>query len=233
MDNIGYIFSGVRHEIGNPINTAKMVLSVLRQKLEQSSQETIRDYIGRALREIGRVEYHLKTLKNFNLYETLEPGNVNMASFMDSFLSLVIPDLEKKGMAITMKFQSGAEWAYADPRALQQALLNLVTNAADALEGRQGPTIAITVSKREKSVLIQIQDNGCGMSEEEQKTLFKPFVTSKKKGTGLGLVLVKKMLTKMNGSIEISSRLNVGTTVDIMIPEGTNDACEQENTPDH
>jgi PAS domain S-box-containing protein len=233
MENIGYIFSGVRHEIGNPINTAKMILSVLRHKLEQSSPETIRDYIDRTLGEIGRVEYHLKTLKNFNLYETLELTNLNMAVFMDRFMSLVSHDLEQKGISIKTMVQPVAEWAYTDPRALQQALLNIVTNAADALEGRRDPTIAIEVSKRDEQILIQIHDNGSGIPEEEQKTLFRPFVTSKKHGTGLGLVLVKRMLTKMNGGIAITSHPGVGTTVDILIPEGRNDAHEQENTPDH
>jgi PAS domain S-box-containing protein len=233
MENIGYIFSGVRHEIGNPINTAKMILSVLRHKLEQSSPETIRDYIDRTLGEIGRVEYHLKTLKNFNLYETLELTNLNMAVFMDRFLSLVSHDLEQKGISIRTMVQPGAGWAYSDPRALQQALLNIVTNAADALEGRRDPTIDIAVSKRDAQILIQIHDNGAGIPEEEQKTLFRPFVTSKKHGTGLGLVLVKRMLTKMNGGIAITSHPSVGTTVDILIPEGRNDAHEQENTPDH
>ena len=233
MDNIGYIFSGVRHEIGNPINTAKMILSVLRHKLEENSTVTIREYIDRTLAEISRVEYHLKTLKNFNLYETLELTNVNIADFINRFLSLVGQDFEKKGISIMVKVEQDVGSVYADPRALQQALLNVMTNASDALEGREDPAIDITISKLDDHVRIQIHDNGSGISEEDQKTLFRPFVTSKKQGTGLGLVLVKKMLTKMNGGVMITSRPDAGTTVDIMIPEGRNDIYEQENTSDH
>ncbi len=233
MENIGYIFSGVRHEIGNPVNTAKMILSVLRNKLEQSSVDTIRDHIDRTLGEIGRVEYHLKTLKNFNLYESMEPENLDMAAFMGRFLSLVKQDIEKKGISIALKLEPDVGWANADPRALQQALLNIVTNSADALSGRQGPAIDVEVSRRKEQILIQIRDNGCGMTEKEQRMLFRPFVTSKKHGTGLGLVLVKKMLTKMNGGISITSQPDVGTAVDILIPVGINDTQERENAPDH
>ena len=132
-----------------------------------------------------------------------------------------------------VKVEQDVGSVYADPRALQQALLNVMTNASDALEGREDPAIDITISKLDDHVRIQIHDNGSGISEEDQKTLFRPFVTSKKQGTGLGLVLVKKMLTKMNGGVMITSRPDAGTTVDIMIPEGRNDIYEQENTSDH
>ncbi|HXY53542.1 MAG TPA: PAS domain S-box protein [Nitrospirota bacterium] len=233
MDNIGSVISGVRHEIGNPVNTAKMILSVLRNKLEQSSTETIREYIDRTLGEMGRVEYHLKTLRNFNLYESMELENMDMAAFMDRFLSLVGEDIGKKGISIAVKLEPEVVWAYADPRALQQTLLNIVTNAIDALEGRRDPAIDIGISRQNDQILIQVNDNGNGITEKEQRTLFRPFVTSKKHGTGLGLVLVKKMLTKMNGGITITSRHGVGTTVDILIPEGRHDARGQENTPHH
>jgi signal transduction histidine kinase len=68
-------------------------------------------------------------------------------------------------------------------------------------------------------VYISIEDNGCGICEEDQENLFKPFFTSKPHGTGLGLVIVKKMLSKMGGTIDIQSRHDHGTKVTISIPE--------------
>ena len=68
-----------------------------------------------------------------------------------------------------------------------------------------------------------VQDNGTGIAEEKLKEIFKPFFTTKAHGTGLGLVIVKKMLTNMHGSIEIKSRPDSGTTVYMTIPEGTNE----------
>ena len=69
-------------------------------------------------------------------------------------------------------------------------------------------------------VRIRVRDNGCGMSQEEQKNLFRPFFTSKPQGTGLGLVIVKKMVSKMNGTINIASSPLAGTTVTMTLPEG-------------
>ncbi|MEK6698627.1 MAG: PAS domain S-box protein [Nitrospirota bacterium] len=220
MENIGCVFSGVRHEIGNPINTAKMILSVLQHKLDKSTKEDIREQIDRTMTEIARVEYLLKSLKNFNLYESLDIQAVDMEAFLTRFLSLVAEDYDRKNITIKTDLSPEAARAYADPRALQHVLLNVFSNAADALEGRDDPTILITVLKRNGRIHIGVADNGSGMSGTQQKDLFKPFYTSKKHGTGLGLVIVKKMLAKMNGTIEVTSVQNEGTTVDIALPEG-------------
>jgi signal transduction histidine kinase len=69
-------------------------------------------------------------------------------------------------------------------------------------------------------VRVQVRDNGCGMTQEEQKNLFRPFFTSKPQGTGLGLVIVKKMLSKMNSTISIQSSPLEGTNVIMTLPEG-------------
>jgi len=220
MDNIGYIFSGVRHEIGNPINSLNMVLGILREKLDTLQPEAVKTYLGRMAEQVERVEYILRSLKSFNLYETQQPQNVRLSSFMDSFLPLVRSDLEKKGIAIETAFEPGAEWVTADPRALQQVLLNVITNAVDAVDGRQDPAIRISASAPGGMVRIRVEDNGCGIPEDKLANLFKPFYTSKINGTGLGLVIVRKMLSMMKGGIEIESRQGAGTTVVISVPEG-------------
>jgi PAS domain S-box-containing protein len=220
MNNIGYIFAGIRHEIGNPINSAKITLSVLQKKIDTYSKETIEEYLERALGEISSVEYLLKTLKSFNMYETPELQNVEMKSFMDKFLSLLTDDFGKKGITIEAHFKPEAKWGYADPRALQQVMLNIMSNASDALENIKNPKITIKVSKTDNTISIQIMDNGCGISEEQQKRLFIPFFTTKASGTGLGLVIAKKLLSRMDGTMEIKSQRDVGTSVQMSIREG-------------
>jgi PAS domain S-box-containing protein len=220
MDSIGYVFSGVRHEIGNPINSAKMSLNVLQHKLDTASKEVVRDYVDRALGEIGRVEHLLKSLRNYNLYESPELEDLDLSLFLEKFLQLIKEDFEKKGIAVASAVDSNAKLACADPRALQQALLNIMTNAVDALAGRPEPAITLSVSKGFERIRVRVADNGVGMTEKQQQDLFKPFYTSKPKGTGLGLVIVKKMVTRMNGDIEITSRQGEGTAVTILLPEG-------------
>jgi PAS domain S-box-containing protein len=220
MDSIGYIFSGVRHEIGNPINSVNMILGILSSKLPVLSQEAIRDYLDRIAGQIGRVEYLLRSLKSFNMYETQEPQHLGLASFMEQFLLLVKNDLKIKGIAFDIKLDPRADRLYADPRALQQVLVNLITNAIDAVRERDHPNIAVRASKPGSNVRIEVEDNGWGIAEDKVKDLFRPFYTTKATGTGLGLVIVKKMITRMNGTIEVQSRRDIGTIVTISLPEG-------------
>jgi len=218
MNNIGYVFSGIRHEIGNPVNSIKMTLSVLKNNIDRYSRDTVMEYIDRALEEIGRIEYLLKSLKNFNMYEKPEIQEVHMPSFIERFLSLVMSDFEKNGIRIIKSIHPHAEWAHTDPRALQQVMLNIFANAADALKDRGGPQIHLNVTPFGNRILISVTDNGCGIPQEHRELLFRPFVTNKPNGTGLGLVIARKMLAKMAGTIEIESREGVGTTVKILIP---------------
>ncbi len=109
---------------------------------------------------------------------------------------------------------------YVDAKALQQVLLNIFTNASDALQGRPDPKIAMSVAKAGAMIRMRVEDNGCGIPEDKLQSLFKPFHTTKAHGTGLGLVIVKRTLAKMSGTIEITSRKDIGTIVDIFAPMG-------------
>jgi signal transduction histidine kinase/DNA-binding response OmpR family regulator len=220
MDNLGYIFAGIRHEIGNPLNSVKMALSVLDKNLDRYPRDTIREFVGRSLKELSRVEYLLKALKNFSMFETPQMESVHLGTFMVNFMSLVEEDFARKGIHILLDVSEEEICVSTDHRAFHQVMLNVLTNAADALSKEERPMIDISVDTIPGFVRIRIRDNGCGMTQEEQKNLFRPFFTSKPKGTGLGLVIVKKMLSKMNGTISIASNPGEGTTVTMTLPEG-------------
>jgi signal transduction histidine kinase len=223
MDNLGFVFSGIRHEIGNPINSLKMTLTVLLDNLETFSSDMTQEFLRRSLGEIGRVEYLLRALSNFNMFERLNIQTIEIDPFLDKFLDLVSDDFQSRGIRINKVTSEDATTCLADARALHQVLLNLMSNAAEALKGKEDPEIGISVHCSQGLLKLAVQDNGRGIPEEAQRNLFKPFFTSKTKGTGLGLVIVKKMLTKMNGTVDIQSRDNGGTVVTLSIPEAKNE----------
>lgn len=216
--NLGYIFSGIRHEIGNPVNSIKMALSVLRKNLSHYDKTTINQFVERCLAETSRIEYLLKALKNYSLFERPEVQRVRLDSFMQDFLSLVKNDFATKGYEIDAIIEPGTTWGYVDSRALHQVLLNLLTNAADAVAEEGTPRLAVSMNREDSWIKIRVNDNGCGIPEEDKKNLFKPFFTTKAHGTGLGLVIVQKMLSTMHCRIEIESRRKHGTTAIISIP---------------
>lgn len=213
MENVGYVFSGIRHELGNPINSVKMALTVLEKNYRTWDEEQVNVFISRCLQELGRVEYLLRTLKNFSLHENPTIEKVGLESFLDHFTSFVRPDFERRGITIRTNSAVHGKNAFCDPRALHQVLINLLANAADAMEGIEEPHIDILLSKGRKKLVLTITDNGVGMSEKQLANLFKPFYTSKAGGSGLGLVIVRKMMVKMDGTIDIESHPGRGTKV--------------------
>jgi signal transduction histidine kinase len=218
MNNIGYVFSAVRHELGNPINSVKAAVSVLRANLETYPIRTVGEYLDRIASEIGRVEHLLRSLKSFSLYERPALQRVDVSLFMEEFVRFIADDTRKSGITLETAVACNC-WAMCDPRALQQTLLNLHANASDALRAREGPELRVLLDRSEGLINIRVADNGHGIPEQEAENLFKPFFTTKDHGTGLGLVISRKLLAKMGGTIRVDSREGRGTTVHIALPE--------------
>lgn len=218
MDNIGFIFSGVRHEIGNPLNSLKMTLSVLRNNLDTFARETVCEYIDRGLADIGRIEFLLKSMKSFAMFERMELRDVELGDFMRRFMALIGREFSERGISLVFADPIDIARVRIDGRALHQALLNLLANAADALDGVAEPEIHIFAEERDQRVRLVVSDNGCGISEAQKRHLFKPFNTSKPDGNGLGLVITRKLLAQMNADIEIESSPGNGTLAMVSLP---------------
>lgn len=219
MENIGFIFSSIRHELGNPINSIKVSLSVLESNLETYDTEAIGRFIRRSLSDIGRVEYLLKTLRNFSVFERPDIQATDMVILLDKLLQLTEKDLAKHQVTLSVEHPAPPLIGMIDPRAFLQVLLNLITNAVAAMTETKVKEITISLIHKQKDQISFIfADNGSGMEEDTVKNLFRPFFTTKAEGTGLGLVIVKKMLSKMNCSITASSQKGQGTRMEIIIP---------------
>jgi PAS domain S-box-containing protein len=223
MENVGFIFSGIRHELGNPLNSMKMALSVLRRQVEESSPATVREFIDRSLSEVHRMEYLLYSLKNFNHLEEQHIVSEDLCTFLEQCRRLHEPSLQEKGIELKLLYETSPIYALVDSRALHQVLLNLLTNAIQAVEKNPQPMISIHVlHKKRNFVQILFQDNGCGFSEAVQGQLFKPFFTTKVNGSGLGLTIVKKMLTAMHCTVHMEGKEGKGASVLITLPKGEN-----------
>jgi C4-dicarboxylate-specific signal transduction histidine kinase len=212
-NNIGFAFSGIRHELGNPVNAVKTTLTVLRRQLEQLPLEKVAQYVDRALTDVSRMEYLLRFLKSYNQFERPAVEAVEVCPFFERLRVLLQQSVQLHGVELDCTCHSERLFVRADPRALQQVILNLVTNAVDALAGGADPRVTVSARDGGRYAILEVADNGKGMSAAVRQNLFKPFFTSKPRGTGLGLVIVKKMLAKMGGTIDVSSVEGEGTRV--------------------
>ena len=177
----------------------------------------VSEYLDRIASELGRVEVLLRSLKSFSLYEQPEVRRTDVAQVADEFAGLVGDEARQLEVGLEVE-AAGPCWAACDSRALHQVLLNLFANAVDALAGRPDPTIRIATWRAERLVCLSFADSGAGMSGEQQRGLFRPFYTSKVHGTGLGLVISRKLLSQMGGTIAVDSTEGVGTTVTVTLP---------------
>jgi signal transduction histidine kinase len=121
----------------------------------------------------------------------------------------------KDPIQCTLKLSDAGQVA-ADPELLHRAFSNLVLNTVEAMP--QGGNLTLLTRPQEDSVIIEIQDTGKGLSQEECKRLFTPYYTSKTHGTGLGLAIVQSVINDHGGTIRVQSELEQGTTFTITLP---------------
>jgi len=113
-----------------------------------------------------------------------------------------------------------AKSVFADGNMLMRAVSNLVSNAIQAMPG--GGTLKISSDREDGAVTISVSDTGCGIDAHAMGNLFKPFCTSKARGTGMGLVVVKKMVDLQGGTIHVESAVGHGTAFTIRLPDKQN-----------
>jgi C4-dicarboxylate-specific signal transduction histidine kinase len=200
-----------------------MAISVLLRQLDDLPQNKIKEFLDRSMREIKRMEYLLYSLKNFNILEEQELASTDLAIFLDNFKRVHEKDLEENGVKMEMYIEASIS-SLVDERALHQVFLNLLTNSVNALQKTLTPLISIHLLRKDSHFAqIIFRDNGCGVPDQVRKQLFKPFFTTRAKGTGLGLTIVKKMLTSMNCTVSIEGETGKGTSIIITLP--TEDSC--------
>ena len=154
------------------------------------------------------------TPKETNYY----PGEATLSIVVG--LALTTHDLKLKEIQFVSEIAPDLPMVRCDFRQIQQVLLNLISNASEAMEGGGVLSISAKLSKKNGFLEITISDTGCGISEEDQKDIFEPFFTTKAegRGIGLGLSVVYGIITNHNGSIEVESEVGKGSVFKVLLP---------------
>ena len=203
--NIGQMFAGIRHELGNPINSIKTALTVLRTSWQQFDSAHVDHYFERMLVEVGRVEYLLRSLRSFSAFENLRLCEVSLNSALAEIARLAGRTASARAIDIMFEIEDDLR-VEADERALYQVLLNLVTNAMDAVSESRG-TINLSAARASGGrVVLEVVDDGPGIPADLVDAVRRPFFTTKGHGTGLGLTIVDRLVAEMNAEFAIESR---------------------------
>jgi two-component system sensor histidine kinase HydH len=217
LASLGSLAAGVAHEIRNPLSSVKGFATYFRDKLKDSPQD--RDTANTMIQEVERLDRVIGQLLEFARPSTLKIKPVRITDLIQHSLKLIEGDARSKRINIKVDIPPGLPDISVDGDRISQVLLNLYLNSLQAMDG--GGTLAVKVSRDDskKITTITVTDNGRGIEAADQERIFDPYFTTKSDGTGLGLAIVHKILEAHGGSIKVRSRIDVGTTVSVTLPD--------------
>jgi PAS domain S-box-containing protein len=217
----GTFASGVAHEVNNPLaSISSLVQSLLPGETDQERLAIL----GTILSQITRIATTLKDLVNFARPAPPERKPLDLNEMVNETLRLVAYNQRFGGVRIEHSLAADLANPYADHNGIQQVLLNLLFNAADANHCDNGLIRVVTENARtqqgEGRVLMRVVDNGCGIEPDNLERVFDPFFTTKAAGAGvgLGLSLCQSIVLTNQGTIKVESKVGGGTTVTICLP---------------
>ena len=219
---IGQTASVLAHEMHNPMSSIKLALSGL--KGAESLTERELKKVELVLGEVDRLESLLSETLDYVRPVKLSEQPVELNKLVEQIIQQQAPVLEQKELTIDHRQESEPVLVNIDQSQFHQVLLNLITNAVEASD--KGGTITTRISRSDNSVRFDISNSGAVMDSETQKRAFEPFYTTKSKGTGLGLGLVKRVVDEHGGKVSIESNAEKGTRVSIVL---TNRNDEQQH----
>ncbi len=209
----------VAHEIKNPLTPMKLTIQQLRQARKDRSHDFDKTFDAITRMVLEQIETLDKIASEFSRFARFpvsqkEPVNVN-----EVLRRAITIFPQKNGVDFQTKFDDTIPVISADPEELQRAFINIIRNSIQAMP--DGGTLKITTEFRNGLIRIKISDTGTGISPEVRARLFEPNFSTKTDGMGLGLAIVKRTISELDGTINITSGEDSGTTVTISLPTRT------------
>jgi PAS domain S-box-containing protein len=220
MRALGDLVTGVAHEINNPLMASDTFLHLLEGETEDNPELEKRVLL---LKECNRkIERIVRKLMEFSRHPGFEFTAMNVNDAVSSVLEITQQQLLNQSIEVELRLHKNVPQVLGDKNQIEQVLLNLISNARDAMEGspQRVLTIQTDLNQKARRVEIRVSDTGVGMTAEQIEQIFNPFFTTKDsdKGIGLGLSISYRIVDAHQGKIEVNSELNKGTTFIVSLP---------------
>jgi PAS domain S-box-containing protein len=213
---LGKLTSGVAHEIKNPLNAMVIHVALLREKLSRSAPEA-RPSLDTLEQEIRRLDSVIQGFLKFTRPEDLQLTSVSLPELVDEVVRLISAEARAGGIEIKTRFSEDLLPVYGDRELLQQVLLNLARNALEAMP--DGGKLELEANRRDEIVEIVVRDTGVGIEPERIDQIFDLYVTTKSKGSGIGLSVVYRIVQLHGGEITVESRKGEGACFTVRLPQ--------------
>ncbi|UOQ92536.1 ATP-binding protein [Halobacillus shinanisalinarum] len=212
LSTITQMAAGVAHEIKNPLTAIKGFLQIgaVNPDLRDNYYEIILD-------EVNRIESIVQDFMMLSKPKSsIQLEKIDIEEVVSYVLRLLDPEATGKNVDLSFTCDIVEKSFQSEPKRLKQILLNLASNAIDATE--EEGDIRVAAYNRGDDLVLSVKDDGQGLSDQQLAKLGEPFFTTKEKGTGLGVMVTKKMVTDLNGTIAYKSELGKGTCVTVCLP---------------
>lgn len=206
--------ASVSHEIRNPLTVTKGFIQIVKESNSLTSEEKV--YLDYSLNELKRAENILNDFLAFAKPQSENMVYANMEEEVEYVRNILMPYARMNQVDIHCRFTNTLKKRY-DKNQLQQCLINMCKNGIESMK-EKGGILNIEVFEQDRNIMISIQDNGIGMTSDEILQLGKPYYSTKKEGTGLGMLMVYGAISKVRGEIHVESIKGSGTTFMITIP---------------
>ncbi|WP_235949460.1 sensor histidine kinase [Paenibacillus glycinis] len=212
MRVISQIAASVSHEIRNPLTTVKGLLQLFNEReLSAAKRENLSEL---ALNELNTAINIISDYLTFAKPQMKKMAVLDLSTELQQVVSVLTPYANMQQVTLTAVMDT-AHSILGDSQQLRQSLINLIKNG---IEASSNGRVDIAVKIMRETVLIRIQDTGCGMTAEQIQRLGTPYYSTKEKGTGLGTMVAFSIIRAMNGSIHVESQINKGSLFEISFP---------------
>lgn len=216
--------ASMSHEIRNPLVAIKTFAQLLPERFDDADFR--KDFNEIVVQEIDRLDKIITQINNFAHPSELVMKPIDVRASVRKAIELACARMKENGVAIDTTLPNDLPKVLGDEKALTEAFAHLVANAAEATSGRTKPRITLAAKQiREgghaSGVVVIVKDNGRGISADLKEKIFSPFCTTKARGMGLGLPIVKRTIFDHNGRVDIDSNPH-GTSVSVMLPASPN-----------
>jgi signal transduction histidine kinase len=229
LSAVGQITAQVAHELYNPIGAIKLNIELLEMQVS-ASDDDLKHTVARLKRGAEHLSTIVLDLRYLTRPRDPEPKPMNLNTLLDEVVELASDRLERARTLVVRRYAAHLPQGNFDPQQLRKVFLNLLINAVEASPANAEVELrtafipaaeveAISDFKAERGALaVRVVDHGSGMSEESLRRIFEAFYTTKRNGTGLGMMITQEIIRKHGGKIEIESEEGKGTTVSVYLP---------------
>jgi len=219
MQALTVLSAGVAHEIGNPLNSLNIHLQLLERELQPLPQETsaaCRDLVGVARKEVERLNLIITQFLHAIRPTLPRLEACRIEEVLQETLTFMRPEIENRDILVETKCPDLVPPVSVDRNQIKQVFFNVIKNALQAMT--RGGLLTIRLFSNDRYLGLSFKDTGKGISSSDLSRLFEPFRSDKPQGTGLGLIIVQRIMQEHGGKIEVHSQPGTGMTFTLFLP---------------